>query len=279
MFVSLHHNWWSTRCDQYLPEVNYDGAYVHLYNNYYNITANTTGIAALTNAEILVERNQFTGLTNPLSKSGGGLIYSLGNVLTGTSGTSDVGTDLVFTPSYSYELMPTANVAAKLTAPLAGAGNVAGASSVTPVTASASITGAPSTAVALGGSFTLTAAPSGFTGTAWQWRLNNISLPSANNATYAVTNMQSANVGDYTVVMSGSASGNDVVSTPVTVMLASSSSSSSSSGSSSSSSSSGSSGSSSGGSSGGGGGAPSAWFLAALALLGASRRFVSRGKR
>jgi subtilisin family serine protease/pectate lyase len=268
--VTLHHNWWSTFCDQRLPESNY--GYVHLYNNYYNLTGNTAGAAALTNAQLLVERNEFDGLANPLSKAGSGSIYAFANAFSGTALNS---ADTVFTPPYSYELIPTANVPSTITAPApsAGAGNIAGASSVTPAPASATITGTPSVAVPPGGTFTLTAMPAGFAGSAWQWRLNNAALMNGTNATYTVASMTSAYAGVYTVMI-GRSAGSDVVSSPVTVTLGSSSSSSSGSSSSSSSSSGG--GSGSGGGSSGGGGASEPWGLGATGLLCLLRRALRR---
>ena len=268
--VSLHHNWWSTRCDQRMPDAK--SSNVHLYNNYYDLTGNTSGVTAQANAQLLVERNQFSNLANPLSKSSGGLIRSLGNAFTGTTGAYDSGADPVFTPSYSYEILPVTHVAATLIAATSGAGNTAGAASISPVSATAIITG-PVDAVPSGSSFTLTALANGFSGNSYQWRLNNVDIVGANAVTYSVSSIQSSHAGDYAVVI-GLASGSHVVSSSLKVSLASSSSSSSSS-SGSSSSSSGASLSPSAGSSGGGG-APSHWFFAALMGLAALRRALQR---
>jgi pectate lyase len=167
--VSLHHNWFSTGCGLSLPDGNL--AYAHLYNNLYDLTGNTSGVQARAGAQFLVERNQFTDLANPLGKTGGGLIRSFGNTFTSTTGTpADPGADTVFNPGYGYELASPALLSAllKASAPAVGAGNQAGGSSRAATPFTATITGTPAAPVVPGTSFTLTAAPSGFTPTSYQ---------------------------------------------------------------------------------------------------------------
>jgi hypothetical protein len=108
-----------------------------------------------------------------------------------------------------------------------------------------------------GASFTLTAAPNGFTPATYQWRLNNADIAGATSATYTCSNTQTANAGTYTVAIS-MASGDTVVSTPLVVALGSLPPS------------------NSGSSGGSGGGSFEAWFCAALALLGSLRFFARR---
>ena len=251
--VTLDHNWYSDRVDQQQPDSTW--GHVHLYNNYFNPngTANTSGSIARANAQFLSERNQYTSIVSPLTKTGGGLIRANGNVYTSTTGTAaDAGTDTVFTPSYSYHLHATADLPAFL---LAGAGNTAGGASATLAAGSASIT-ASATTVTAGSSFTLTASTAISAVTGWQWRLNNADIAGATSLAYTVSSAQSANAGTYTVAALNAA-GEAIVSTPVTITV------------------------NpapvtppppSGG--GGGGGSPSLWFLGALALLTTLRRLI-----
>ncbi|MGC4072788.1 MAG: pectinesterase family protein [Nibricoccus sp.] len=252
--VTLDHNWYSDRVDQQQPSSTY--GQVHVYNNYFNPngTANTSGSVALANAQFLSERNQYTNIVSPLTKSGGGLVRTIGNVYTTTTGTAaDAGTDAVFTPAYSYHLHATADVPAKL---LTGAGNTAGAASPTPAAASASIN-ATATAITTGGTFTLTALPSISAVTGYQWRLNNADIAGATALTYTVSNAQSANAGIYTVAIANVA-GEAIVSSPTTITVTAAPTPPATPA-------------ASGG--GGGGGAPSWWFFGALALIATLRRF------
>lgn len=264
--VTLHHNLWSQHADQYLPAATH--GYVHLYNNCYDVAGNTAGAVALANSQLLAESNLFTNIANPLAKSAGGLIHSIGNVFASTTGTTDAGTDAVFTPGYSYELTPPAQLPAVLNAalPAPAAGNVAGASSSMPAVLSATIS-VPSSTVTATSSFTLTASPTAFTASRYQWRFNNAAIPGATSATYSVTNAQSNHAGTYTVVITNQATGSDIVSTPVVITVNASG------GSSGGSTGGGTGGSTSGGSSGGGGGggALPVWLFAGIIALCLSR--------
>jgi pectate lyase len=251
--VSLHHNWWSDRADQSLPSTTY--GQVHMYNDLFTSTGNTSGSTVLANAQLLSERNQYAGVASPLTKSSGGLIRANNNVYTTVTGTAaDAGTDTVFTPAYSYEMLVAADVAAIVQA---GAGNTAGAASGSLAAASATIT-ASGTSITTGGAFTLTASATGFTGTAYQWRLNNAPIANATSATYTVASAATTHAGVYTVVITKSTG--DVVSTPVTITVtapvvppappAAQN--------------------------GGGGGAPSLWFFGALSLTALLHRLTTR---
>ncbi len=210
--VTLHHNLWTEAADQALPAV--ASGHVHLYSNGYDVAGNTAGVAALAGAQLLAEYNVFAHAANPLAKTNGGLIRSLGNLFIATTGTADPGNDTVFTPSYSYELTPTAG----LISALAGAGNTAGAASATPTPRSASIS-TSATNVTAGGSFTLTAQPSGFTGSGFQWRRGNAPISGATVSTYSVTSAQSADAGTYTVAITDQSTGATIVSTPITLTI------------------------------------------------------------
>lgn len=275
--VTLHHNWWSDLCDQSLPTGTY--GHVHLYNNYFNASGNTSGTNARDNAQFLVERNQYLSIRDPLYKENvdtaqaAGRIRAIANTFTSCTGRAvDTGTDAVLTPTYSYEMYPADDVDAVLAGTSGLAGNTNGAGSTTPSSSTASVTG-PGSAVSPGSSFTLTAVANGFSGTSYQWRRNNADISGATASTYSVSSMQSANAGVYTVSI-GLASGNFVVSTPFEVTLGSVVSPDPGGGS------------SSGGAapaaaaaSGGGGGAPGWAYLAALLAVGLARFTARRRTR
>ncbi len=251
--VTFAHNWWADRLDQQMPDSTF--GHVHLINNYFNTgaTANTQGSIARASAQFLSERNQYTGIVSPLSKTGGGLIRAIANAYASTTGTAaDAGTDSVFFPSYAYSLLPVSEVATRVAA---DAGNTAGAASASDAFLSASIT-SPNSAVTAGSSFTLTSSTTASSYTSFQWRLNHADIAGATSATYTVASAQTSHAGTYTVVLTNS-TGTSIVSTPFTLAVnaappppapAPS-----------------------GG--GGGGGSHSLQFLAALASLALLRRF------
>ncbi len=250
--VTLANNLWSDRVDQQMPDSTW--GHVHQFSNYFNTgaTASTSGTVIRANAQLLSERNQYTGIATPLTKTGGGLIRTIGNAYTGA--TVDASTDPVFTPTYAYALLAPADIVTQLNT---NAGNTAGAASSAPNSSvTASITG--STSVTVGSALTLTAASPISSVTGYQWRLNNADIAGATSSTYTVASAQTANAGIYTVVSTNGA-GTSFVSAPVTIAVnaapppppANS-----------------------GG--GGGGGAPSTWFLAALAALAGVRRLMKK---
>jgi pectate lyase len=219
LHVSMHHNRWHTGVDQRMPSATY--GYVHLYNNVYVSPGNTSGTEASDQAQFLSERNAYTGVANPLIRTSAntalpiGRILALGNTYTDTTGTAPyAGLDAVFTPGYSYEMLPTSDVLAAITA---SAGNISGAASIDPTIGSATITG-PAAALVAGDALTLTAVPSGVTAVSFQWRLNNLDVAGATSATYTVASAQETHAGTYTVAI-GLATGDGVVSQPFTVTV------------------------------------------------------------
>jgi len=267
LHITLHHNWWSDNCGTNMPSGTY--GYLHLYNNYFKAPSSTSGTSSSDNSQFFIERNVYEQMKDAMYKENidatqtAGRIRNIGSVFTSCTGkAADAGTDGVFTPRYSYELLPAADVAT-VTTQLSG--NTAGASSATPASLTASISG-PTDVVVPGTAFTLTAVPTGFTGASYQWRLNNFDLTGATAATCTISSAQSAHAGIYTVAI-GLAAGDSVVSSPLTITLGTAAGSSSS-GSSSSSSGGAAAGSASGG---GGGGAPSLWYLALIGLLAMAR--------
>jgi pectate lyase len=253
LHVTLHHNWWTTNVDQQMPLSAY--GYVHEYNNYFASAGNTSGTVVSDQSQLLSERNVYAGLANPLTKQTvnaaltAGKVRVIGNLYTSCTGTTpDAGTDTIFTPVYSYEMLPTSDVATEVSTL---AGNTAGAGSSDAVGGTATLVG-PTAAVVPGTSFTLNSTPSGFTVTTYQWRLNNVDVAGATASTYTCSNTQTANVGTYAVAIS-MASGDTVVSTPFVVALGSPPPS------------------NNGNSGSSGGGSFGAWFYAALALFGSLR--------
>jgi len=252
LHVTLHHNWWSANVDQRMPFSSY--GYVHQYNNYLASAGNTSGSVASDRSQFLSERNDYAGMVGPLSKQNvtaslaAGKIRVIGNLYTNCTGAApDTGADTVFTPDYSYEMMPASDVAVEVAA---RAGNIAGAATTDPVTGTASVT-APPAILRPGTSFTLTAASSGFTASSYQWRLNNADIAGATASTYTVSNLQTAKTGTYTVAISMT-SGDTVVSMPVIVSMSTQPT-------------------NPGSGSSSGGGSVGGWFYAALALLGWAR--------
>ncbi len=207
--ATLHHNWWAERADQRMPASS--NARGHMFNNYFTPAGNSYASNARDNSQLFIEHHYYgTGVKDPVGKSTGttALIRTIGNIYDGTSGQYDLGTDLVFTPPYSYELTPAAGVPALVSA---HAGNTAGAFSITPEpSATITITGAPEKVYP---GDTLTLAPSA-TGTSYQWRLNNMEIAGATSETLPLANIQASQIGTYTVVV-GNASGNFTVSAPL----------------------------------------------------------------
>ncbi len=213
--VSFAHNWWSDFVDQRMPSITY--GHVHQFGNYFKTAAtpNTAGVNALANAQLLSERNAFSGIVAPIAKSGGGLVRVIDNAYTSTS-TSPVDTDAVFVPSYSYVVLKNDTLATALPAQ---AGNTAGAASEIPTSlaTTASING-PTAAVANGAAFTLNAVSTLSSTLTYQWRLNNAPIAGATSAAYTVNNAQTSHSGTYTVAITPS-NGNTLVSTPLTVTV------------------------------------------------------------
>jgi pectate lyase len=267
LHITLHHNWWSDSCDTNMPSGTY--GYLHLYNNYSKVPNSTSGTVSSDNSQFFIEHNVYEQVKDPMYKENvdaaqtSGRIRSIGSVFTNCTGKApDVGNDAVFTPRYSYQLLPAADVAT-VTTQLSG--NTAGAASATPSSSSTATISGPTDVVVPGAAFTLTAVPSGFSGVSYQWRLNNFDIAGATTATYMVSSAQSVHAGIYTVVI-GLSAGDSMVSAPLTVTLGTSAGSSSNG-----STSPGSGGVAASGSGGGGGGAPSVWYWALIGLLALAR--------
>ncbi|ATC63708.1 hypothetical protein CMV30_06930 [Nibricoccus aquaticus] len=220
--VSLHHNYWSTGVTQNMPAATF--GYVHLYNNVFATPGNTTGTEALDQSQLLNERNIYTNVASPLTRRQVNSALAIGRILaigdsytapSASPGTAPYGgMDAVFTPGYSYEMLPTSDVVTVVTA---HAGNNTGANITDAATGSATITG-PTAAITAGNALTLTAVPSGITPTSYQWRLNNVTISGATSATYTTPSAQESHAGIYTVAIS-LATGDLVISRPFIVTI------------------------------------------------------------
>lgn len=111
-YYTLHHNWWSTRCDQRQASSSFGR--LHYYNNYWNCTNNFYATISRADTEVNSENNYYSGVNNPIYNTGftayNSKIRTSGNIYSGCSGTISPGTDSVFSPAYGYTLDATATV-------------------------------------------------------------------------------------------------------------------------------------------------------------------------
>lgn len=128
LHVSMHHNWFGSRCWQRIPSVRF--AKVHLYNNYYDCADNLYCVRSRVKAECLIENNIFIRVRDPYlvyvkkeAPEDKGKISAKGNVIEDCKGQPDAGHDKVFTPSYSYKLDKT-DVLKKIVQSRAGANGI-----------------------------------------------------------------------------------------------------------------------------------------------------------
>jgi len=119
LHITFHHNWWSSLCVERMPRVRF--GQVHIYNNYYSCSSNDYCIRPGVEAQLLVENNYFYIVDEPIDdKDTDAMVESSGNYTYHcTNVHSDVGTDDVFTPPYSYGLISAVYVR---TIVMAGAG-------------------------------------------------------------------------------------------------------------------------------------------------------------
>jgi len=108
LYITFHHNFFSSLCWQRIPSVRYGR--VHIYNNYYNCPGNLYCIRSRIQAECLIENNYFDSVNDPyyiyIRDSGEipGKIRASGNFFYNCTGRVDDGDDDVFVPSYSYAM-------------------------------------------------------------------------------------------------------------------------------------------------------------------------------
>ncbi len=180
LHLTYHHCWYDQNCDERMPSVRFGR--VHVYNNYYSSDSALYGTRTRLNAECLVENNYFEKVQNPWEQGWGkaagtvqGKLRAVNNNISYLDTTNGIrwvdgwyddayitsklipGTDVVFTPPYSYTPDNALDIKSKV---MAGAGNV-----VTPytITATAGPNGSiiPSgvTYVSQGSSLTCTITP------------------------------------------------------------------------------------------------------------------------
>jgi pectate lyase len=105
--VTWHHNWWADYVVERQPRVRFGKN--HVVNNLYTSTASKYCVRAGIQAQILVENNVFSGVTNPqqfnsTADQATSTITSSGNLYSGASGTQATGgggTPFT-TPPYAY---------------------------------------------------------------------------------------------------------------------------------------------------------------------------------
>jgi len=106
--TTLHHNWFSSRCDQRMPSGSYSMA--HIYNNYFNCSGNSYCTNARVGSNWIAENNYYTGVKSPLYEEAGGKIKSSGNTFSSCTGNINIATGTGFTLPYSYTLTATNSV-------------------------------------------------------------------------------------------------------------------------------------------------------------------------
>lgn len=207
--VTWHHNWWTGLAKQRMIACRFGRS--HMYNNLWDCSGNDYATETRNIAAIFSEFNYYQGVKDPLAKRTSlptdvGLLMTIGNLFVSCTGKQQTGSDVVFTPPYSYHLHAALDVPAIVRA---GAGNV---TTDTPSEFAAAING-PAGAVAAGQGATLTAAFNGFTAAGYQWRFRNAAINDATAPTLQLANVQEANAGDYSVAIT-LGDGSVVVSTP-----------------------------------------------------------------
>lgn len=106
--TTLHHNWFSSRCDQRMPSGSYSMA--HIYNNYFNCSGNSYCTNTRAGGNWIAENNYYQSAKSPLYEEGGGKIKSSGNTFSNCTGLINVATGTGFTLPYSYTLTSTSSV-------------------------------------------------------------------------------------------------------------------------------------------------------------------------
>jgi hypothetical protein len=229
--ILLQNNLWGQGLRADMPAVT--NARVHMLNNYFTATGNTTATIAAAGAQILSENNIYQGVNNPLVTQSGGLLRALGNFMTAITGTTAPGNDQVFVPGYSYLMNPagidTPSAADLVNRVSACAGNTDGKNSATPtatnatadITATSLGTGADTIAggvdIPAGSGAMLIANANGFAPATRQWYRNNFPIAEATAANYAITNASaSVDAGAYVVAQTTAAG--EIVASPAFIV-------------------------------------------------------------
>lgn len=113
--ITLQHCWWAPGCAERMPWVRFGK--VHIVNNYYNSTASVTCVRVGFEADLLVEKNVFENVKEPIffaSKSFTAVTASDNSFTNCTGNTKGSGT--AFTPPYSLTKTAVSEVKAKVKA-------------------------------------------------------------------------------------------------------------------------------------------------------------------
>jgi len=110
LHVTMHHNWWSSRCRERMPRVRF--GQVHVYNNYYSCSGNNYCVRPGFEAQIFVENNYFNSVDEPIyTKEASSLVEAHNNIYYNCTHVYYVeGPDDVNMPPYSYIISEAADV-------------------------------------------------------------------------------------------------------------------------------------------------------------------------
>lgn len=106
--------WWAPGCRERMPRVRFGK--IHILNSYFNSTVSNKCIAAGVQANILVDRNVFENVKEPVNlMSGYTAVTVTGNSFINTTGNTS-GSGTAFTPPYSIPALSVSSVKADVTA-------------------------------------------------------------------------------------------------------------------------------------------------------------------
>ncbi|WP_054512933.1 polysaccharide lyase family 1 protein [Chryseobacterium sp. ERMR1:04] len=106
--------WWAPGCKERMPRVRFGK--IHIINSYFNSSASNKCIAAGVQANILVDRNVFENVKEPINlMSGFTAVTQTGSIFTNITGNT-AGSGTAFTPPYSIPALSAADVKADVTA-------------------------------------------------------------------------------------------------------------------------------------------------------------------
>jgi pectate lyase len=110
--VTFHHVWWANNVFERMPRVRFGD--IHVFNSLYTASGNSYCIGLGVSANVRDENNVFVNVKEPIDTAdfanGSSIIQSIGNLYSGTSGsTADKG-GTAFTPPYGYTLDATSGL-------------------------------------------------------------------------------------------------------------------------------------------------------------------------
>ena len=119
--ITMVYNWWTSGVVERMPRVRF--GQVHVVNNLFDSPQTNYCVRAGIEADILVESNYFDGVNDPIDlyENNFTAVTSRNNVYNNTTGNT-AGSGTSFTPSYSMNIAPAANVKALVSNATCGAG-------------------------------------------------------------------------------------------------------------------------------------------------------------